>query len=133
MEMPKVIERIEALEERLKQLKARQQQIDARRRALESRQARKANLRRKILAGATVLARVERDALANAQFLRWLDESLVREDDRALFNLPPVSAEPASASRLSADDQKAADAVGGSRDDLPARAGVAPSPAVARD
>jgi hypothetical protein len=92
MVMPKVIERIGALEERLKQLKARQLKIDARRRALESRQARKEELRRKILAGAIVLARVERDALANAHFRQWLDESLVREDDRALFNLPPVSA-----------------------------------------
>ena len=114
--MPKVIERIGALEERLKHLKAKQQQIDARRRALESRQARKAELRRKILAGAIVLARVERDAQANAQFRRWLDESLVREDDRALFNLPPVSVEPASVSQLSAGDQNALDGAGESRD-----------------
>jgi hypothetical protein len=114
--MPKVIERIGVLEERLKQLKARQQQIDARRRALESRQARKAELRRKILAGAIVLAQVERDAPANAQFRRWLDESLVREDDRALFNLPPVSAEAASESRLLAGDQNAVDAAGERRD-----------------
>jgi hypothetical protein len=114
--MPKVIERIGVLEGRLKQLKARQQQIDARRRALESRQARKAELRRKILAGAIVLAQVERDALAKAQFHRWLDECLVREDDRALFNLPPVSAETAAASRLSAGDQNAAEEAGGSRD-----------------
>lgn len=113
--MPKVIERIEALEERLKQLKARQQQIDARRRALESRQARKADLRRKVLAGAIVLARVERDALANAQFRRWLDESLVREDDRALFNLPPVSDEAASASGVSAGNQNTAETAGSVR------------------
>jgi hypothetical protein len=112
MEMPKVIERIGALEERLKQLKARQQQIDARRRALESRQARKAELRRRILAGAIVLAQVERDALANAQFRRWLDESLVREDDRALFNLPPVSAEGVSEGGVSVGDRNTADGVG---------------------
>ena len=114
--MPKVIERIGVLEERLKQLKARQQRIDARRRALESRQARKDELRRKILAGAIVLAQVERDALANAQFRRWLDEALVRKEDRALFNLPPVSGESASVSGVSAGDQNAADAAGGNRD-----------------
>jgi hypothetical protein len=89
--MPKIVERIGVLEERLKQLKARQQQIDARRRALEARQARKAEMRRKILAGAIVLAQIERDALANATFRQCLDESLTREEDRALFQLPPVS------------------------------------------
>jgi len=110
--MPKIVERIGALEERLKRLKARQQKIDARKRALESRQARQADTRRKFLAGAIVLARVERDALANAQFRQWLDESVVREEDRALFNLPPASREQASDSLPSHGDQKAADAGG---------------------
>jgi len=89
--MPKIVERIEALEERLKQLKAKQQKIDARKRAQESREARQADMRRKFLAGTIVLAQVERDALANAQFRQWLHQSLTREDDRALFDLPPVS------------------------------------------
>jgi hypothetical protein len=111
--MPKIVERIEVLEERLKQLKAKQQKIDARRRALESRQTRQADTRRKILAGAVVLAQVERDALAKAQFRLWLDQSLTREDDRALFDLPPVSGERASDSLSSHGDQKSADAVGG--------------------
>jgi hypothetical protein len=104
--MPKIVERIEVLEERLKQLKAKQQKIDARKRALESRQARQADARRKFLAGAIVLAQVERDALVNAQFRRWLDQSLTREDDRALFNLPPVSREPGSDSLSFDGDQK---------------------------
>ena len=111
--MPKIVERIGALEERLKQLKAKQQKIDARKRALESRQARQADTRRKFLAGAIVLAQVERDALANAQFRQWLDESLIREEDRALFNLPPVSREPGSNSLSSHGDEKVADATGG--------------------
>src|ERR1700748_1737333 len=89
--MGKIVERIGALEERLKQLKAKQQKIDARKRALEFRQARQADMRRKILAGAIVLAQVERDELANAQFRQWLDKSLVREDDRALFGLAPLT------------------------------------------
>lgn len=111
--MPKIVERIGALEERLKQLKAKQQKIDARKRALESRQARQADTRRKLLAGAVVLAQVERDALANAQFRQWLDQSLTREDDRALFDLPPVSREPASDSLSSQGEQKSSDAAGG--------------------
>ena len=111
--MPKIVERIEVLEERLKQLKAKQQKIDARQRTLESRRARQADTRRKFLAGAVVLAQVERDALANAQFRQWLDQSLTREDDRALFDLPPVSGEPGSDSLSSHGDQIGSDAAGG--------------------
>jgi hypothetical protein len=111
--MAKIVERIGVLEERLKQLKAKQQKLDARKRTLESRQARQADTRRKFLAGAIVLARVERDALANAQVRQWLDESLVRADDRALFDLPPVSRKLASESGALHGDRKAGDATGG--------------------
>ena len=86
--MSKLNDRVAALEERLKQLKARQQRVDARKRAFASRQARKNDTRRKILAGAIVLAKVEQGVLANAQFRKWLDEALTRADDRALFDLP---------------------------------------------
>ena len=57
--MPKLDERISALETRLKQLKARQQRVEARRRSIEARRIRKTDTRRKILIGAIVLARVE--------------------------------------------------------------------------
>jgi hypothetical protein len=111
--MPKIVERIEVLEGRLKQLKAKQQKIDARRRVQESREARQADARRKFLAGAIVLAQVERDAQANAQFRQWLDQSLTREDDRALFDLPPISREAISDGQPSRRDKKAEDAAGG--------------------
>ena len=83
--MSKLNERVAALEERLKQLKAKQQQADARKRAFESRQARKNDTRRKMLAGAIVLAKVEQGVLADTQFRKWLDEALTRVDDRALL------------------------------------------------
>jgi hypothetical protein len=110
--MPKIVERIGALEERLKQLKAKQQKIDARRRALETRQARQADTRRKFLAGAVVLAQIESDADAKAKFRLWLDASLTRDDDRALFDLPPVSRGPASAGAPSQGDRETADGIG---------------------
>ena len=87
--MSKLNDRVAALEERLKQLKAKQQQVDARKRAFDARQARKNDTRRKILAGAIVLAKVEHGVFADAQFRKWMDEALTRDDDRALFNLPP--------------------------------------------
>jgi hypothetical protein len=41
------------------------------------------------LVGATVLARVDRDELDHADLQAWLDAELTRDDDRALFDLPP--------------------------------------------
>jgi hypothetical protein len=86
---PKLDERISGLEAKLKQLKTRQQRIDARTRALASRRARKDDTRRKILIGATVLARIDRHELDHTELQAWLDAHLTRADDRALFNLPP--------------------------------------------
>jgi len=85
----KLDERINGLEEKLKQLKTRQARIDARKRALLSRRERKHDTRRKILIGATVLARIDRHELDHADLDAWLDAHLTREDDRALFALPP--------------------------------------------
>ena len=87
--MPKLDERISSLETKLRQLKVRQQRIDARARALSSRRARKDDTRRKILIGATVLALVDRDELDHDTLQVWLDVHLTRDDDRALFDLPP--------------------------------------------
>jgi hypothetical protein len=79
--------RIAELELKLRQLKERQQAVEARRRTLESRRGRKADTRRKILVGAIVLAKVERGEMDRALLERWLEQSLTREDDRALFAL----------------------------------------------
>jgi hypothetical protein len=84
----KLDDRIASLEQRLKQLKAQQQHVAQRRLAFESRQSRKEDTRRKILAGAIVLAKIEQGVLDGAVFQKWLDEALTRADDRALFKLP---------------------------------------------
>ena len=86
---PKLDERIAGLEEKLKQLKTRQARLEARKRALASRQERKNDTRRKILLGATVLARIDRGELDQATINGWLDAALTRTDDRALFGLRP--------------------------------------------
>jgi hypothetical protein len=86
--MPKIDERITALQEKLKQLKARQQRVETRRRATESRRSRKEDTRRKILVGAVVLAKIEHGEFSDSQLRGWLDEALTRADDRALFDLP---------------------------------------------
>lgn len=85
--MARLYDRIATLQERLKQLQAQQQRAATRQRTLESRRERKADTRRKILVGAIVLARVEQGRLSKAELHGWLDESLTRPDDRALFDL----------------------------------------------
>ena len=85
-------ERISRLEDRLRQLKAQQARIDARRRSLALQQSRKDDTRRKILVGAVVLARVERQALSESDLRGWLDSALSRDDDRRLFDLTPNKA-----------------------------------------
>jgi hypothetical protein len=85
--VPKIDERIEALEAKLKQLKVRQQRAEARARALSSRRDRKADTRRKILVGAVLLAKIEQGVFEERTLKGWLDKALTRDDDRALFEL----------------------------------------------
>jgi hypothetical protein len=87
--MANIVGQIDALEQRLKQLKGKQQRMEARRRSQESRQTRRDDLRRKILVGAVVLAKVEQGGFQQATLDEWLDAALTRGDDRKLFGLTP--------------------------------------------
>ena len=71
----------------LKQAKAAKQQIEARKRAADSKLKRSQDTRRKILVGATILAKVERGEWPQDKLLAMLDAALTRADDRALFDL----------------------------------------------
>jgi TolA-binding protein len=88
--MPKLDDQISTLQQRLAQLKLRQQRLDARKRATQALRERKTDTRRRILVGGVVLAKVQQGALDPAQFRLWLDQSLTRADDRALFDLPAL-------------------------------------------
>jgi hypothetical protein len=85
--MPKIDERIQALETKLKQLKVRQQRSEQRARTVAGRRARHEELRRKILAGAVRLAKVEAKEFDEAVLRDWMDQALTRPDDRLLFGL----------------------------------------------
>ncbi|MEA3106477.1 MAG: hypothetical protein QOI88_1082, partial [Gammaproteobacteria bacterium] len=87
--MPKLDDQISTLQERLKQLKLRQQRIDSRRRAIETMRERKAETRRQFVVGSVILAKVQEGAMDPMQLRDWLDQTLTRSDDRALFHLPP--------------------------------------------
>jgi hypothetical protein len=101
--MPKLDEQISTLQERLKQLKLRQQHSDARKRALEIQRERKAETRRKFLVGSVILDKVREGSLPENEFKAWLDQSLERSEDRALFALPPKSGH-GEANRGASDD-----------------------------
>lgn len=83
----KLEERIGMLQERLNQLKTRQARIEARKKALLARRTRKDDTRRKIPAGAILLAKVEAGDFELRTFKRWLDEALTRTHNRKLFGL----------------------------------------------
>jgi hypothetical protein len=87
--MSKVDERIEALEAKLRQLKVQQRRKEARARTVATRRATHEGLRKKILVGPVVLAKVEAKQFDEAVLRRWMDRALSRPDDRALFNLEP--------------------------------------------
>ena len=79
-------------EDRIRQLEEQRARINAeiqRVRSRESLEERKRETRRKILAGAMVLDRVARGDLSEKLFKADMDRFLDRDQDRALFELPP--------------------------------------------
>lgn len=54
-------------------------------------QKRKEDTRRKVLIGAAALAKIEAGEWSRDNLTRLLDGYLKRDDDRALFDLPPVT------------------------------------------
>jgi hypothetical protein len=80
-------ERIQALEAKLKQLKTQQQRKEARARSTAAKKSRGEELRRKILAGAVLLAKVEAGEFEEEILKTWMRTALTRPEDRALFGL----------------------------------------------
>lgn len=74
---------IEALEDKKRQLENRILRL----RNLESAKQRKLDTRRKILAGAWVLHRADQDPELHKDLLQGLDEFLIHNRDRELFDL----------------------------------------------
>lgn len=87
---PKSLEEREAkLREQLAQVKAKKAQLEARKLQKLIKGGRSDDTRRKILVGATILAKVERGEWQQDKLNALLDTSLTRDDDRALFGLAP--------------------------------------------
>ena len=85
-------ETVKALETKLAQAKARQAKARAAARAAEAAAKRTADTRRKVLAGACVLAEVAGDAERTVWLTAVLARRLTRPDERQLFGLEPLPA-----------------------------------------
>jgi hypothetical protein len=87
-------ERIQALEAKLKQLKTLQARREARARTTAAKKSRGEELRRKILAGAVLLAKVEVGEFEEATLKEWMSVALTRPEDRELFGLRVARSDP---------------------------------------
>lgn len=87
--MQSIDDRIIDAEVRLKQLKAQRSAIEARKTQALTRSQRASDTRRKILVGAWVLGEMDKDPNFALKIRSALGRYLEREDDRALFGLPP--------------------------------------------
>ena len=82
----------QSADERIAELEQQKQQIAnriARRWTIELTKERKRDTRRKILAGASVLDRADKDPVSARHLKEILDAFLTKPQDRALFDLPP--------------------------------------------
>lgn len=77
--------KLEQLEKRKKKIEAQIRQEKAR----ENSKKRKDDTRRKVLVGSMVLAQVEKGEWPEDRLRKAMEEFLTRDQDRALFGLPP--------------------------------------------
>lgn len=80
------MDRLEKLQQRESQLKARIASAQAR----DKKQRRKNETRQKILVGAFFLEQYKKHGKM-AALIKRMDEYLIRDKDRALFDLPPMN------------------------------------------
>lgn len=91
----KLEERLLLAEKRLAELRALKAKQNAKLKATEGKEKRRLDNKKKILLGAYLLDRIERDPSSLARVLQGLDGFLVRPADRAIFDLK-ISASPPS-------------------------------------
>ena len=83
-------DKIAAAEAKLKQLKAEQQKVEARKKVAAVQRKRQDDTRRKVVAGAVLLAQVDSGEWPEAAFKAMMDKGVTRAEDRALFGLPVI-------------------------------------------
>lgn len=106
--MATIDDKIKAIQDKLKQAKARKQKMDASKKAAETKALRARDTRKKILLGAFMLDRMEKNQDYAAKLMPSLNEFFKRDDDRAIFGLEPLQKQaptPAAAPAPAASSQ----------------------------
>jgi large subunit ribosomal protein L7/L12 len=80
-------ERIQGLEAKLEQLKIMTNRKEARARSLAVKRTRGEELRRKILAGAVLLDKVDKGEFEERTLREWMAAALVKPEDKVLFGI----------------------------------------------
>ena len=89
--------KLEIAREKAAQANALLQKLEAQARAKQAGQQRRLDTRRKVMLGAYLAAKMQKDDELKAQTLAGLDKFLTRPAERSLFDLPPFAASPAPA------------------------------------
>ena len=88
--MATIDEKIKALETKLKQEKAKKQKMEAMKRAAETKAQRAQDTRKKILLGAFLMGKMEKNPEYAAKVMSGFDSFLKRDDARVLFGSVPM-------------------------------------------
>lgn len=89
--------KLEIAREKAAKAAALLQKLEAQARAKQAGQERKLDTRRKVLLGAYLATKIQKDDDLRMQTLAGLDKYLTRPAERALFDLPPLAPKPAEA------------------------------------
>ena len=86
--------KLEIARQRAERANAFLQKLEAQARSKVTGENRKLDIRRKVLLGAYLLGKVQKDDEFKKQTVAEMDKYLVRDAERALFDLPPLPAKP---------------------------------------
>lgn len=92
--LEKIEATIQAHRKKLEQLKAKKIAIESRQKIRQKQGERKQDTRRKILIGALILEKMEKDEELKQKVTKELDQFLTRKTDRELFALSPLPVAP---------------------------------------
>ena len=87
---PQQKSKLEIARQKAAQANALLQKLEAQARSKAVGENRKLNTRRKVLLGAFMLGKIQKDDEFKKQIVREIDKYLVRDAERALFDLPPL-------------------------------------------
>lgn len=93
---PPAKSKLEIARQKAAQANAFLQKLEAQARSKVAGENRKLDTRRKVLLGAYMLGKIQKDDEFKKQTVNEMDKYLIRDAERALFDLPPLPTRPAA-------------------------------------